>query len=235
MPRKYNKRKKGYRKKNSRSGGYSGRKYYVKKYQNSGTLIADTTKVVMKYAEDINVTVDGTLGANYLFRCNSIFDPNQSGVGHQPLGRDQYSTFYQRYVVVGSKITVRFMAYETGSDTNDSEHITNVGVSTINSTGDTIIVPSEFMENNRTTYGVICPQKPTRSITKMFSAKNFFGVKNVIDEEDLGADFETNPVNEALWQLKFWPTISGLSRVVSCNVMIQYICVLRERKNIGGS
>ena len=233
--------KKGYKKRrgrrNYRRGGKGGRAYRVKKYASLGTGIPDKTKVIMKYAQDINVDVDGTVGANWLFRCNSIYDPDQSSLlGHQPMCADEWALFYQFYTVIGAKITCRFMADENGSDTNNQNHMTNVGITTIHATGDTINSPSEFMENNRTTYGTICPQKPILGITKKFSAKNFFGYKNVIDESDLGASFNNNPANEAFWQLKFWPTYAnGISRNVSVNVMIQYICVLRERRNVGSS
>lgn len=231
----YNKRRRGRKRSNYRKGGKGGRRYAVKKRNNMGTLIADRTKVMLKYAEDINVTVDGSIGANYLFRCNSLYDPNQSGVGHQPMGRDQYANFYKRYVVIGSKITVRFIAQEGNTATNSPDDTTNVGITTIADTSDTIIQPTEFMENNRTTYGVITPSKPIHTITKYFSPKTYFGFNKVVDEEDVGAYFGTNPVNTALWQLKFWPTATGVTRTVSANVMIQYICILRERVNIGGS
>jgi len=231
--------KRGYKKRarrNFRKAGKGGRRYYAKKYNNVGTLIADTTKIHMKYAEDVIVNVNGTLGSDYLFRCNSIFDPNQSGAGHQPMGHDEYARFYKRYVVVGSKITVRFVGATVSGSTVDPNAITNVGITTIDDTGSNILLPSEFMENNRTTYGVIQPQRPSHTITKYFSAKEFFGVKNAVDDDTLFAGFGQNPQNGALWQLKFWPDQAGASdRRVSINVMIQYICVLRERQPIGGS
>ncbi len=190
----------------------------------------------MKYAEDIMVSVDGNIGTNYLFRCNSIFDPNQSGTGHQPMGHDQYANFYKRYTVVGSKITVRFVGGTVSGSTVDPNAITNVGITTIDDTGSSIVNPTDFMENNRTTYSLIQPQKPTTTITKYFSAKEFFGVKNVVDDDTLTSFFGGNPQNGALWQLKFWPDKAGQSdRRVTINVMIQYICVLRERQPIGGS
>lgn len=58
----------------------------------------------MKYAED--VTTDGLTGM-YRFNLNSIFDPNRTGVGHQPYGFDQLATLYNRYRVIacGWRIT----------------------------------------------------------------------------------------------------------------------------------
>lgn len=230
-------RKKSYaRKRNTRKAGKGGRRYRVKQNNSVGTLIADRTKVIMKYAEDINVNVGGTLGNNYLFRCNSIYDPNSTGAGHQPMGHDQYSNFYKRYTVIGSKITVRFVGGTVSGSTVDPNAITNVGITTIDDTGSLIQSPSEFMENNRTTYGLIQPQRPSHTITKYFSPKEFFGIKNPVDDDTVSAQFSTNPQNGALWQLKFWPDANGQSdRRVSCNVMIQYIVVLRERQPIGGS
>lgn len=61
-----------------------------------GNLIE--TKLV--YAEKFSLT-GGTLGTcgQYQFRTNSIFDPNLSGVGHQPLGYDQITPLFEKYVV----------------------------------------------------------------------------------------------------------------------------------------
>jgi len=58
----------------------------------------------MKYAED--VSTDGVLGV-YRFNLNSIFDPNRTGVGHQPYAFDTMATLYNRYRVIacGWRIT----------------------------------------------------------------------------------------------------------------------------------
>lgn len=50
----------------------------------------------MKYSESI--TTDAT--GNFQFNLNSIFDPNRSGVGHQPYGHDTFLTLYNRYRVI---------------------------------------------------------------------------------------------------------------------------------------
>lgn len=41
-----------------------------------------------------------------VFRGNSIFDPDLTGTGTQPLGRDQWHNFYNRYRVISSTIEV---------------------------------------------------------------------------------------------------------------------------------
>lgn len=46
------------------------------------------------------------VGAFNQYRLNSLYDPDLSGTGKQPLGFDQYSTLYGRYRVLKAKIEV---------------------------------------------------------------------------------------------------------------------------------
>lgn len=57
----------------------------------------------MKYAEVVATDAAGM----YAFNLNSIFDPNRTGVGHQPYGHDTLQTLYNRYRVIscGWRIT----------------------------------------------------------------------------------------------------------------------------------
>jgi len=48
---------------------------------------------------------------NWQIRLNSIFDPDLTGSGHQPYGRDTFSTLYARYRVV--KCNYAIQAYST--------------------------------------------------------------------------------------------------------------------------
>lgn len=50
----------------------------------------------MKYSEYI--TTDAT--GQYVMNLNSIFDPNRTGVGHQPYGFDTMANLYNRYRVI---------------------------------------------------------------------------------------------------------------------------------------
>lgn len=45
-----------------------------------------------------------TVPQRYAFRGNSIYDPNQTGTGSQPIGRDQMSEFYNQYECYSSAI-----------------------------------------------------------------------------------------------------------------------------------
>lgn len=46
--------------------------------------------------------------ANHVFNLGSIFDPDYTGVGHQPAFHDQWATLYNRYRVIGVRYKVIF-------------------------------------------------------------------------------------------------------------------------------
>ena len=43
------------------------------------------------------------------FRTSSLYDPDRTGTGHQPLFYDEMSTIYNQYRVLGAKCTIRFV------------------------------------------------------------------------------------------------------------------------------
>lgn len=51
----------------------------------------------MKYSEYVDT---GSLTGQYAFNMNSLYDPNRTGLGHQPYGYDTLATLYNRYRVV---------------------------------------------------------------------------------------------------------------------------------------
>lgn len=61
-----------------------------------------------KYAQLITFSNATTVGSQFVFRMNSIFDPDQSGGGHQPYGYDTAATIYARYLVRSFKYDIRF-------------------------------------------------------------------------------------------------------------------------------
>lgn len=69
-------------------------------------MIKDKTTSRLRYVDTISIDVSAASIANHVFRCNSVFDPDLTGIGHQPFGYDQHTLLYDRYRVLSSKITV---------------------------------------------------------------------------------------------------------------------------------
>lgn len=66
------------------------------------------TYVKQNYAETVTLG-DGALTIPFQeYRTNSVFDPNQTGIGGQPNGFDKMAAMYLNYIVKGCKWTVTF-------------------------------------------------------------------------------------------------------------------------------
>lgn len=167
--------------------------------------------------------------SDYVFRANSLYDPDLTGGGHQPRGFDQYMSMYDHYTVVGSKITVTF---SNESDTSASNPIVCAIALTDNST------PiqskwSDIMERSDVKSCVIAHPEggnAVRTCSKGFGAKKFFGCANVMDRDDLKGDVISNPSEGAFFHIM--NAVDGLTtdRAVQIQVLVDYLVVFTEPK-----
>lgn len=75
----------------------------------------DRIETRLRYDQVGNMTSTvGSIGKQ-VFRMNSLFDPDFTGAGHQPLYYDQLSAIYNQYAVIKSHITVTFTCKETAT------------------------------------------------------------------------------------------------------------------------
>lgn len=67
-------------------------------------------RVTMRYVDYVQLDGTGAVGGNvsHIYRANSIYDPDQTGTGHQPMGHDLYAGLYEHYSVVRSAIKCTF-------------------------------------------------------------------------------------------------------------------------------
>lgn len=63
--------------------------------------------VKLCYQDTISLNTAVGSFQTYAFGANDCYDPNNTGIGHQPLHYDQYSALYQKWMVVSSNIVVR--------------------------------------------------------------------------------------------------------------------------------
>jgi len=63
-----------------------------------------------KYSDTFSLN---TLITGYNFNLNSVYDPNRTGIGHQPYGYDTLATMYNRYRVIACSWAIS--CYNTGS------------------------------------------------------------------------------------------------------------------------
>lgn len=146
----------------------------------------------MRYVEEVIIaTTLGTVGRN-VWSMNSIFDPNRTGVGHQPLYRDQWAAIYNHYRVLGSSLTARYTPL-TGGNTIGPWIVGISGED--DATGSTI--PETLMEQSNSTWAVLGRDTGGNDImelTATYSPETKLGKES--SEDGVGAAVGSNPVEE---------------------------------------
>lgn len=197
----------------------------------------DTLVTKLRYSTVITLDPNVGIPATKAFFANSVFDPQNSVLGHQPYMHDVYSQVYKRYVVTGSKITVQPLPTAT----------TNIVPGTFGVTlSKEVVLPfvsvNTFMEsdNRSTTTAVYGNASATASSTNpiirnQFSARKFFGVKDISDggiyegaTGDVGTG--TNPGRQAWYILWAIDNNGNNPGSYSYRVTIDYIVRYKEYK-----
>jgi len=76
-------------------------------------------RTTLKYSDVVVMATSvGTGFVTYALRANSLFDPDYSGAGHQPLRFDQLAAMFNAYRVRSARIKVTFSVGEVGSTTS---------------------------------------------------------------------------------------------------------------------
>lgn len=103
--KKYSKKKKVHRRRR-RNRFHKNNKAVITRVKGMG--IPDMLYVKLTYCSLDHVS-SLNYYSEYYYRGNSIWDPDGTGSGHQPLYYDQYSLLYNKYRVIGSAITLDVM------------------------------------------------------------------------------------------------------------------------------
>lgn len=153
--------------------------------------------VTLKYSQLNN---SNGAAVDYMFNLNSLFDPDRTGVGHQPLGFDQYSAFYNRYKVFKCKVTVQ--ATCTGS-------LNCIGIVGDN-VGSTYAGLTNFREQPGSMLKVLNSGGPTVFLQKTFKLWDLTGKtwKEYMADDTYGAVMSASPAEVIVAHIGFWD-ISG--------------------------
>lgn len=160
----------------------------------------------------------------YQYRANGMFDPDATGVGHQPLLFDEMAALYNRFRVVASKITVRG---------NATTAATSGAVLSI-SIADGVAAATTYttsMEQPATRMTVINPYQPF-VFTHSWNARQYYA-GNTMDNAQLSGTSAADPAEQSIYRVGF--TGLAAAGAVSFTVDIEYTAVWDERVRVGGS
>lgn len=232
MPGKWKKFKSGNKRKfNKQIGkeiGTNVQKFYDRGLEicKSSNVCPDIMSVQIRYSGSgrfTAVTFD-----SLVLRGNSIFDPDFTGVGGQPMGHDQWAAFYRRYRVKASKIEVSV----NGNATNETGFI----IVPLN-TNTTVASAQVARESAYALVGDL-GRTDTNSSSKyshyMTTAKMKGASKDIVMyDSDLNAAFGANPNLGWYWHLVAYDARGGVANVnLTLTYAITYYVDMYDRESL---
>lgn len=194
--------------------------------------------VKLRYSEEILLNAPAGGGpAVYVFSANGMYDPNITSTGHQPRGFDEWMNVYQHYTVVGSSCNARWVPSSATDKVPSAYGVSLTDDATFPHTSLSDIIESVEGGNSWRMAGGIgmATKGKFPSITRRFSAKKFFGTKNVIAEHDYRGNALSNPSEQANYMIWATGCASADPDALCFQVTIDFIAVLTERKGLAQS
>lgn len=181
-----------------------------------------------------NRTITSTLAASnaYVYSANGLFDPDVTGLGHQPMGFDQLMALYEHYTVTNAKITVSFV----------NENATENGYVGIAIFPDATVetVPSKLVENGLLKRSWLAPNNGTAKsqciVTLPVKISRINGRPESIVADDLfRGDSASNPTEQTYLHVFSYNIASNSSLTVRFDAVIEYDATFTEPRKLAQS
>lgn len=212
-------------------------------------------KTTLRYTERIEFTPTGTAVQQFRFMGNGVYDPNVTGVGHQPRGFDQFMDVYQKFTVVASQCTVQYMyeGYDGPSLKASAGNLTQNRSSTDNVPALTPVCCglhkgmealaagsyTDQCEKDRTQWGYITGSGgEICTLIGKGSTKEMFGKQYAIGAEGYTGDSGSDPTEAWFWECWAGRVSDDYPQEqvkVVGNVVLQYDVVFTEPKTLSAS
>ncbi len=199
-----------------------------RKQRISRPLLSNKTVVKLRYTEiiAINPGAGGSVGT-HVYSANGMFDPNITGIGHQPRGFDQLMSLYDHYTVIQSGITAMYTLDPS------ARHVQCILA--LRDRSAVYSAPSDYTEMRNVKTTVVSPEGEAKKLTLGFSPKSFLGVSKPLSEKDLTGTVSANPQEQAFFHVG----IADMSGADLANqyltIQIDYVAVLTEPVNPSAS
>lgn len=191
--------------------------------------------VRLRYSDIIVMTSTAGSLAKYVFRCNSIVDPDFTGAGHQPMYFDQFAALYANYTVLGSKIKVTYSPVVDAIATAQPSGPFEIGLlsdpnGTVSSTANTL---AETPGCKSTLLTIATGGHNLKVLTHTYSPERDLGIS--ADDDTAGATIASSPSSTWFWTM--YARDIGLSSASSIDtkVEIDFLVKFKRREDISGS
>lgn len=208
------------RKSNTRSK--KGRRSYRKR--RLPPLAIPRSKVVrFRYLATGVLNGAGGAIATQMIKANDLNDPTGALSTVLPLSLDQWAAHYQKYIVLGSKLKVRF-----GSTTNTGPGVVGIHLDDDNTALTSV---NHYKELPMTKQRTLTTQKDYAEITLNYSGKKFWRLANIKDDSEQEGAFSTtpgSPTDIAYYHVFAQDFVNANNFVVDFQIEHEFIVYLTE-------
>lgn len=168
----------------------------------------------LKYFETPNITSTTGGLTKHIWNANSIFDPNDTGTGHQPLYHDTFASLYDHYAVISSKIIITIV----NRSTTDSA-LVSLGPEDDNSASSTTSTLVEQVGSKSKVLTPLSGSKSEQILTGVFGAKKVLSI-DPFTSQSYKTAFGSNPSELSTWVLS---VTAFNAATLTCDYTVQII------------
>lgn len=182
----------------------------------------------LRYSTNITLTATSGIPAAYLFATNGLFDPDVTGVGHQPMGFDQIMLSYNHYCVFNSRIVATFKNTSANSPTVairlDANNSALTDITQIIEYGALQMEPLEA----KNSYGA------NITLSSSVNIRKIQGSRFIQDDPDLRGGLSSNPVELTYFHIMLWDATSATS-TCAVDIQMEFDALFAEPRDLSTS
>lgn len=179
-------------------------------------------QVKLKYFDTWTLDPAAGVIGTYVFRANDMYDPNLTGIGHQPRGFDQLMTMYDHYVVGMSEIVLTM--HQTNAVLGDLRiALTTQDAAT------TLTNVNDIMEYTSVDTTVLIPSTRPKQLKQQLNVGKFLGRGNILSDSQLKGSASASVAEGVYYHFYYYSESTGVDppaqRFSAC---IEYTAYLIE-------
>jgi hypothetical protein len=171
----------------------------------SAPLMPSKMRRILRYNTQLTLTAPSTATiTNYQFRLNSLYDPDLTSTGHQPMGYDQLTALYNQWVVTRCRVMVNGIMLSDPAYTAGSAGILAMyGVANDSSVPTT---PSQLIENHQPSYSTVSGFQNYARLSRVFDLPRMFGLTQTqyTADDTFYGQISANPSKNAYLNLAYF-------------------------------
>lgn len=223
--------------KRSRSAGPSGR--VVKKKRSPydrlpraviGKGFPEKLTTTLRYFDFKVPSAGATTLSGYHFKANGLYDPDTTGIGHQPLGFDQFTPIYNHFVVLGARIKATFTYRD---EAGDVVHPIMCGIYDDDDGTNSLTYSSVAEGTDRRKYNFLTTNNDKLEVYSKWTSTRTFGNAPVSDPSQRGSA-SADPTETHQWYVWYY-NLGNVAMTINVAVDIEYSVVFFEKKDLAGS